>query len=89
MENGKKTAMQDLSERVDKIIEYYSDTHGVPSAYHFKLLKSLIDSEYMDKEKKQLIDAYSQGKKDLCNYDPERHGNKAPDAKDYYKLKFK
>ena len=53
-----KSAMQQLSIRLDNIIKYYDDEHGTPSSYHFRMLKKILDSEYLRLEKKQLIEAY-------------------------------
>lgn len=52
-----KTAMRNLSERLEKTIKYYNDTHGVASSYHFKMVKKLVDEEYLLQEKQQIIDA--------------------------------
>ena len=60
--------MQNLSERLEKTIKYYNDTHGVPSSYHFKMIKNLIDNEYLFQEKEQIIEAYSKGSEDIYSY---------------------
>ena len=56
-----QTAMQQLSVRIDKIIEYYEKEHGTPSSYHFRMLKTLVDSEFLNYEKRMVINAFNQG----------------------------
>ncbi len=53
--------MQQLSVRLDKIIEYYEKEHGAPSSYHFRMLKTLVDSEFLNYEKRMVINAFNQG----------------------------
>lgn len=83
-----QTAMQQLSVRLDKIIKYYDDERGTPSSYHFRMLKTLVDSEFLNYEKRMVINAFNQGfregesetmvasKKDVSEFD---------DAINYYK----
>lgn len=56
-----QTAMQQLSKRLEKIIKYYDEEHGTPSSYHFRMLKTLVDSQYMNAEKRMIIAAFNQG----------------------------
>ena len=65
-----KTAMQNLSERLEKTIKYYDDTHGVPSSYHFRMLKNLVDTEYLLEEKQQIAFAYQKGRMDIVTKQP-------------------
>ena len=87
-----KTAMQQLSERLDKIIKYYEEEYGPPSSYHFRMLKTLVDSQYLNEEKRMILKAFNQGfregesetmvasKKDVSEFD---------DAINYYKETYK
>lgn len=65
--------MQQLSVRLDKIIKYYNEEHGTPSSYHFRMLKTLVDSEFLGYEKRMVINAFNQGfrasKKDVSDFD--------------------
>lgn len=64
--------MQQLSVRLDKIIKYYNEEHGTPSSYHFRMLKILVDSEFLIYEKRMVINAFNQGvasKKDVSDFD--------------------
>ena len=56
-----QTAMQQLSKRLDKIIKYYDDEHGTPPSYHLRMLKTLVDSEFLNYEKRMVINAFNQG----------------------------
>lgn len=43
---------------------------------------------YLDKERKQIINAGNTCISDWVNYDPERHGNEAPSGEQYYSQRY-
>ncbi|WP_241287525.1 hypothetical protein [Chryseobacterium indologenes] len=81
-------------------IEYYNIINN-ESNYHYEDLQAartavtdlekMLDrgNEFLEKEKKQIIDAGNKCISNWVMHDPERHGNNIPNGIDYYDSTFK
>ncbi|WFB67054.1 hypothetical protein [Chryseobacterium sp. WX] len=96
-----KTVLKEFLELLKaETIEYYNIINN-ESNYHYEDVQSartavtdlenLLEkgNDFLEKEKKQIIEAVNKGISNWVMHDPERHGNHIPNGKDYYYSTFK
>jgi hypothetical protein len=85
-----KEETKEYYEIINNEKEYFQeDIHAAKSAV--TELENLLskENEFLEKEKKQIIDAGNKCISNWVMHDPERHGNHIPNGEDYYNSAFK